>query len=81
MKRYAKDYDPETLVVPKCLYSSANERAIELEGALTELASYLSVGGYNSDKVDPAVYVERIKEGIDSAIRVEVKRIVPKLGM
>lgn len=47
------------------------------ENALRELACYLGVGGYNDvglGDFDAAKYVEKIKEGIQSFITVEVER-------
>lgn len=47
------------------------------EEALRDLACYLGVGGYNDiglSEFDAAKYVEKIKEGIQSFISVEIER-------
>lgn len=46
-----------------------DERIEELENVLRSLACYLSVGGYQSETVDPAIYEKKIRDGIDMAIR------------
>lgn len=47
---------------------------MEAEGVLRSMASYAGNGGYNADTVDPKVFEAKIREGIDSSIRVEVNR-------
>lgn len=53
---------------------SAAERIDALEAALRSLACYLSVGGYNADAVDPAVFEQKIRDGIDMASVGEFRR-------
>lgn len=44
------------------------------EDALRELASYVSAGGYNAEAVDPAVFFDKIKWGVDHLIEVTIQR-------
>lgn len=46
-----------------------SEQKLTAEDALREIASYLSVGGFNSETVDPEKYLEKIKWGIDEHIK------------
>lgn len=41
---------------------------------LRSLACWLSVGGYNADTVDPAVFERKIRDGVDAIVRVETQR-------
>ncbi len=45
------------------------ERAEACEDVLRSLASWLGNGGYNVDMVDPDVFEEKIRDGIDSLIK------------
>ncbi len=49
-------------------------RVAELDDVLRSLACWLSVGGYNSDKVDPEVFEKKIRDGVDMMIRIETER-------
>jgi hypothetical protein len=45
-----------------------------LETVLRSLASYVGNGGFNAESVDPAIFEEKIRDGIDRLTRVEGER-------
>jgi hypothetical protein len=45
----------------------------DAEDVLRELASYVGAGGYNAETVDPAVFAEKIRWGVDHIVGVESK--------
>lgn len=53
---------------------TANKRANEAEDALRELASVVGCGGYSATTVNAKWFKEKINDGIDSILRVEVAR-------
>ena len=54
--------------------AALEEKLAAAEDVLRAMASYVGNGGYNADTVDPKVFEAKIREGIDSIIRVEVNR-------
>lgn len=54
-------------------------RIEELESALREIASFLSVGGYNADIVDVDVYVKKIKKGINDEVKFYLRWLLETL--
>lgn len=46
-----------------------SEKVDALEDTLRRLASYVGNGGYNADEVDPAIFEEKIRDGIDRLIQ------------
>lgn len=50
-------------------------------GVLRSLACWLSVGGYNAEIVDPKLFEKKIREGIDTLVKVETERALgPKIS-
>lgn len=54
-------------------------RLIECEDVLRSLASWLGAGGYNAPTVDPKVFEEKIRWGVEEAIK-DAVRLSTKQG-
>lgn len=49
--------------------TNLEEKVEALEEVLRRLASFVGNGGYNADEVDPAIFEEKIRDGIDYLIK------------
>jgi hypothetical protein len=54
--------------------TGGNEHTEALEAALRSLASYVGAGGYNAETVDPAIFEDKIRWGIDHLVNATVQR-------
>jgi len=55
---------------------AAKEAELEsANGALRSLACWLSVGGYNAESVDPDVFEKKIRDGVESLVKIECERV------